>query len=38
MAIKFRKSVLSDVFGLRENPFKSSQIYNVDNPDPFVVR
>src|SRR5262249_48884955 len=41
MAIKSRKSVLSDVFGLRQNPFKSSQIYNVDNqftanPDPFV--
>jgi len=36
MAIKSKKSVLSEVYGLRENPFKSSQIYNVDNPDPFV--
>ena len=36
MALKSKKSVLSDVFGLRENPFKSSQIYNVDNPDVFV--
>lgn len=35
MAIKSNKSVLSGVFGLRENPFKSSHIYNVDNPDPF---
>ncbi len=36
MAIKSQKSVLSDVFGLRENPFKSSHIYNVDKPDVFV--
>jgi len=36
MAIKSKKSVLSDVFGLRENPFKSSHVYNVDNPDVFV--
>jgi len=36
MAIKSKKSVLSDVFGLRENPFRSSMVYKVDNPDPFV--
>src|SRR5262245_51501832 len=36
MAIKSQKSVLADVFGLRENPFKSSHIYNVDKPDVFV--
>jgi hypothetical protein len=36
MAIKSKKSVLSDVFGLRENPFRASHIYNVDKPDVFV--
>jgi hypothetical protein len=36
MAIKLKKSVLSDVFGLRENPFKSSHVYNVDKPDVYV--
>jgi hypothetical protein len=36
MALKSQKSVLSEVFGLRENPFKSSHIYNVDKPDVFV--
>jgi hypothetical protein len=36
MAIKSQKSVLSHVFGLRQNPFRASHIYNVDNPDVFV--
>lgn len=36
MALKSKKSVLSEVFGLKENPFKSSHIYNVDKPDVFV--
>jgi hypothetical protein len=36
MAIKSKKSVLTEIFGLKENPFRSSHIYNVDNPDVFV--
>jgi hypothetical protein len=36
MAIKFKKGFLYDEFGFRENPFKSSHIYNVDKPDVFV--
>jgi hypothetical protein len=36
MAIKSLKNVMSDVYRLRENPFRSSHIYNVDNPDVFV--
>src|SRR5262249_12285745 len=31
-----QRSVLADDFGLRENPFKGSQIYNVDRPGVYV--
>lgn len=36
MTIKAKKGTLFDNFGFRENPFKSSHVYNVDNPDVFV--
>lgn len=36
MAIKSKKSTMLDYYGLRENPFRPSHIYNVDNPDVFV--
>jgi hypothetical protein len=35
MAIKSKKSVLAE-WGFKQNPCRSSHIYNVDNPDVFV--
>jgi hypothetical protein len=36
MPIRSGRSVLTNDFGLRVNPFKISQIYDVDNPDVYV--